>query len=47
MGSHIRSHTGLPGSLAQGNDEIDLLLIRSALEASEFHMKPHINSKGF
>ena len=28
---------GLPGPLAQGNDEIDKLLIGNALEASEFH----------
>ncbi|EGV93609.1 HERV-K_3q27.3 provirus ancestral Pol protein [Cricetulus griseus] len=44
--THIRSHTGLPGSLAQGNDEIDRLLIGSVLEASEFHRKHHVNSKG-
>ncbi|KAL6038305.1 hypothetical protein STEG23_030308 [Scotinomys teguina] len=35
--THIRSHTGLPGPLAQGNDEIDKLLIGNVLEASEFH----------
>ncbi|MBV2133725.1 DDE-type integrase/transposase/recombinase [Pseudomonas sp. MAP12] len=44
--THIRSHTGLPGPLAQGNDEIDRLLIGSVLEASEFHKKHHVNSKG-
>lgn len=44
--THIRSHTGLPGPLAQGNNEIDQLLIGSALEASEFHKKHHVNSKG-
>ena len=35
--THIRSHTGLPGPLAQGNAEIDQLLIGSMLQASEFH----------
>ncbi|KAL6081804.1 hypothetical protein STEG23_030125 [Scotinomys teguina] len=44
--THIRSHTGLPGPLAQGNDEIDKLLIGNVLEASEFHKKHHVNSKG-
>ncbi|ERE69715.1 sorting nexin-6-like protein [Cricetulus griseus] len=44
--THIISHTGLPGPLAQGNDEIDRLLIGSVLEASEFHKKHHVNSKG-
>ncbi|ERE82961.1 sorting nexin-6-like protein [Cricetulus griseus] len=43
---HIRSHIGLPGPLAQGNDEIDGLLIGTVLEASEFHKKHHVNSKG-
>ena len=31
------SHTGLPGALARGNEEIDQLLIGNVLEASEFH----------
>ena len=44
--THIRSHTGLPGPLAQGNAEIDQLLIGSMLQASEFHKKHHVNSKG-
>ncbi|KAL6087202.1 hypothetical protein STEG23_008811, partial [Scotinomys teguina] len=44
--THIRSHTGLPGTLVQGNDEIDKLLIGNVLEASEFHKKHHVNSKG-
>ncbi|KAL6093193.1 hypothetical protein STEG23_016117 [Scotinomys teguina] len=44
--THIRSHTGLPGLLVQGNDEIDQLLIGNVLEASEFHKKHHVNSKG-
>lgn len=44
--THIRSHTGVPGPLAQGNNEIDQLLIGSVLEASEFHKKHHVNSKG-
>ena len=35
--THIRFHTGLPGPLAQGSNEIDQLLIGSVLEASEFH----------
>ena len=33
--THIRSHTGLPGTLAQGNDEIVRLLIGSVLEAQQ------------
>lgn len=33
----LRSNTGLPGLLAQGNNEIDQLLTGSILEASEFH----------
>ncbi|KAL6084245.1 hypothetical protein STEG23_037991, partial [Scotinomys teguina] len=44
--THIRSHTGLPGPLAQGNDKIDKLLIGNVLEASEFHKKHHVNTKG-
>ncbi|ERE91562.1 Integrase, zinc-binding domain containing protein [Cricetulus griseus] len=36
----------LQGPLAQGKDEIDRLLIGSVLEASEFHKKHHVNSKG-
>ena len=44
--THIRSHTGLPGPLAQGNDEIDWLLIGNVLEAMEFHEKHYVNSKG-
>ncbi|KAL6080845.1 hypothetical protein STEG23_037091, partial [Scotinomys teguina] len=44
--THIRSHMGLPGHLAQDNDEIDKLLIGNVLEASEFHKKHHVNSKG-
>lgn len=44
--THIRSHTGLPGPLTQGNNEIDQLLIGSVLDASEFHKKHHVNSKG-
>ena len=35
--THVRSHTGLPGSLAQGNNEIDQLFIGSVLRALEFH----------
>ena len=33
-------------SLAQGHAEIDQLLIGSVLQASEFHKKYHVNSKG-
>ncbi|KAL6085602.1 hypothetical protein STEG23_035267 [Scotinomys teguina] len=44
--THIQSLMGLPGPLAQGNDEIDKLLIGNVLEASEFHKKHHVNSKG-
>ena len=36
---------GLPGGLAQGNAEIDQLLIRSVLQAPEFHKNYTINSK--
>jgi hypothetical protein len=44
--THTRSHTGLPGSLAQGNDDSDQLFIRHVLEASESHKKCHVTSKG-
>ncbi|KAL6082528.1 hypothetical protein STEG23_004612 [Scotinomys teguina] len=44
--TELRSHTGLPGHLTQGNDEIDQLLIGNVLEASKFHNKNHVNSKG-
>ena len=37
--THIRSHTGLPGPLAQGDNEIDQLLIERVKEALEFHKK--------
>ena len=37
---------GLPGPLAQGNADIDQLLTGSVLQASEFHKKHHVNSKG-
>ena len=39
-------YTGLPGPLAQGNEEIDQLLIGNVLEASKFHKKHHANGKG-
>ncbi|MGE9804824.1 hypothetical protein ACQP3L_30020, partial [Escherichia coli] len=39
--TNIRSHAGLPGPLAQGNDEIDQLLLGNVLEASEFRKKHH------
>lgn len=42
---HIWSHTGLPGPLTQGNDEIDQLPIENVLDASEFH-ENHINGRG-
>ena len=35
--THIRSCIRLSGSLVQGNNEIDQLLIGSILEAPEFH----------
>ena len=35
--THIRSHTGLPGPLAQGDNEIDQLLIERIKETFEFH----------
>lgn len=37
--THIRSHTGLPGPLAQVNSQIDQLLIGSALGAQNFTLK--------
>lgn len=40
------SHTGLPGLLAQSNDEIYHLLVGNVLGASEFHKKHHVNSNG-
>ena len=36
---------GLPSLLAQGNAEIDQLLIGYVLESSEFHRKHSVNSK--
>ena len=36
---------GLPGPLAQGNTEIDQLLIQSVLKASEFHKKHDVSRK--
>ena len=44
--THIQTHMGLSGPLAQGNAEIYQLLIGSVLQASEFHLKSHANSKG-
>ena len=44
--TYMQSHMGLPGVLAQGNAEIDQLLIGRVLQASEFHKKHHVNSKG-
>lgn len=44
--TYVWSHTGLPGLIAKGNEEIDELLIGNELEASEFHKKHHVNSKG-
>ena len=35
--THILYHMSLPGPLAQGNAEIDQLLIGSLLQASAFH----------
>jgi hypothetical protein len=40
--AHIRSYTGPPGPLVQGNNEIDQLLIGSVLLSSEFQ-KPKQN----
>ena len=44
--THIQSHMGLPGPLAQGSAEIDQLLIGSVLQDSKFHKKHNVNSKG-
>ena len=43
--THIRSHAGLPGHLAQVSGETDQLLVVNILKASEFHRKHHVNSK--
>ena len=43
---HIRADTGLPGPIVQGNDKIEQLLIGKVLEATGFHEKHHVNSKG-
>ena len=37
---------GLPGPLGQGNTKTDQLLMGSVLQASEFHKRHHVNSKG-
>ena len=37
--THIWSYMDMPGPLAQGNTEIDQLLIENMLQASEFHLK--------
>ena len=44
--THIQYHMDLPDPLAQGNDEIDWLLIENMLKDSEFHKNHHVNSKG-
>ena len=44
--THIQSHIVLLGPLAQGNEEIDQLLIGNMLEASKRHEKQYLNSKG-
>ena len=36
----------MPGPLAQGNVEIDSLLIGNMLKASKYHGKHHVNSQG-
>lgn len=43
--SQIQSHIGCPGTLAEGNTEIDQLLIGNVLEALEFHNTHHVNSR--
>ena len=47
MNTYIQSLMGLPGPNAQGNAKINQLLIRSVLKVTEFHLKNHVNSKGF
>ena len=42
----ITFHTALPDPPTHSNDEIDQLRVRNMLEASEFHKKHHVNSKG-
>jgi hypothetical protein len=49
--THVRSHMDLPGPLAQGDNEIDHVLIESVLDTSKFqnqktHPNYHVNSKG-
>lgn len=34
--THSQSHSGLPGPLTKGNEDIDQLLIGNVLEASQF-----------
>ena len=43
--THIQSHTGLPGHLAQGNAEADQFLIRNVTGPQNFVKKHHVNSK--
>ena len=42
--SHVRSHSLLPGPIAQGNAQIDKLIMYSSLY--EYHQLTHINTKG-
>lgn len=44
---HIQLHIELPGPLAEGNTEIDQLLVGNVLEALEFHNILHVNRKSF
>lgn len=43
--THIWSSIGLPGPLAQGNNEINQLLTGNVLKALKFHKKHHVNRK--
>lgn len=42
--SHVRSHSLLPGPIAQGNAQIDQLIMYSS--PYEYHPLTHINTKG-
>lgn len=44
--TRITSSIGLQSGLGQSNDRIDQLLIGNVLEASEFHKKHHVSTKG-
>ena len=44
--THIGSHSGLPGRLAEGNATADSLLAAPVITAQDFHIMTHLNAKG-